>query len=220
MPIFERIAPRSSVVVRQPSQAASGFTLLEMLVALVVFALIAAVTYATVVPAGRGFQMLQQVRDSVEQSYHLDRRLRMDVDYLTPSADTAVETLKISHDQRSGQSMDQLWLLVSEVSSPALVAVHYFVDEDRGMLVRESAMPWRRASTLSQHSPVHWDIGKVTSFQVQAMGENRHWVDVWDAKKSRTLPRALRVRWRDDHGERTLLLPLFIVRQLASPSPA
>jgi len=197
------------------SVRAGGFTLLEMLVALAIFALIAAVTYATVVPAGRGFQILQQVRDSVEQSYRLDRRLRMDVNALTPSADLTVQPLKIAHDQRSGDSLDQLWLLVTAASSPSLVAVHYFVDEEAGVLVRESVMPWRRRESLDQHPPMRWEIGKVSSFQVQAMDENRHWVDLWDAKKSSRLPRALRVRWRDSHGKRELLLPIAIGRSLS-----
>jgi len=183
-----------------------GFTLLEMLVALAVFALIAAVTYATVVPAGDGFRALQKTRDGLERAYRLDRRLRMDVDYLARSADRAVQPLKIIHDQRGGNAYDQLWLLVANTASPALIQVHYFMDENRGVLVRESAMAWQRAGV----QPVRWNMGKVEAFEVRALNKHDQWRDIWDAKAGGNLPRALRVRWRNGQGERELLLPVFL----------
>jgi len=184
----------------------AGFTLLEMLVALAIFALIAAVTYAAVVPTGEGFRMLREARDGLERAYQFDRRIRMDVDYLTRSADKTVQPLKIVHDQRGGDAFDQLWLLMTDESSPAPTLVHYFIDEDKSVLVRESGMPWQRAGG----QPVRWDMGKAELFEVQAMNANRQWQNVWDAKKSGQLPRALRVRWRNEHGERELILPVFL----------
>jgi len=186
-----------------------GFTLLEMLVALAIFALIAAVTYAAIVPAGEGFQQLREARDGLERAYQFDRRMRMDVNYLSRSADKTLQTLEIVHDQRSGDAFDQLWLLVADASSPALIRVHYFMDEDKGVLVRESAMPWQRG----EGQLVRWDMGKAQSFEVQAMDANRQWQDIWKAKESGKLPRALRVRWRDEHNERELILPIFLVAQ-------
>ncbi len=186
-----------------------GFTLLEMLVALAVFALIAAVTYAAIQPAGEGFQQLREVRDGLERAYQRDRRLRMDVDYLARSADKTVQVLEIVPAQRGGNAFDQIWLLVADVSSPALIQVHYFIDEDKGALVRESVMPWQRAGG----QPMRWDMGKVKSFRVQALDDNNQWHDAWDAKESGKLPRGLRARWRDEHGERELILPIFLASQ-------
>jgi len=57
----------------------AGFTLLELLVALAVFAMIAAFTYAAAVPAGEGFQELQKVRKQYVQAYALGRQMRLDV---------------------------------------------------------------------------------------------------------------------------------------------
>ncbi len=189
-----------------------GFTLLEMLVALAIFALIAAVTYAAIQPAGEGFRQLQKARDGLERAYQLDRRLRMDVDYLSRSSDKSVQVLEIVHDQRGNNAFDQLWLLVADASSPALIRVHYFIDEDKGVLVRESAMAWQR----SGGGAMRWNMGKVESFEVQALGAGKQWRDVWKSKESGSLPRALRVRWRGEGGERELILPVF----LASQAPA
>ncbi len=214
-PAGDRLAWRiARDAVSPPGGAIKGFTLLEMLVALAVLALIAAVTYAAIQPAGEGFQQLQKSRDALERAYQLDRRLRMDVDYLARSADKAVQTLEIVQDQRGSNAFDQLWLLVADVNSPTLIQVHYFIDEekDKDVLVRESAMPWQRAGGRF----VRWDMGQVESFEVQALDDSNQWRNVWNAKKSGNLPRALRVRWRDKRGGRNLILPIF----LGSHAPA
>lgn len=180
-----------------------------MLVAMAVFALIAAVTYGAVAPAGEGFRTLQEARDTLEQAWQLERRLRLDVNALARSEDTAVQVLRITHTQRGGDAFDQLWLLVADAGAAGLVQVHYFLDED-GMLVRESIMPWARPGSM----PVRWDIRRAEAFEVQAMnaGSNGRgqWADVWNAKQSGRLPRALRVRWRDAGGMREMILPVFL----------
>ncbi len=183
-----------------------GFTLLELLAAVAVFALIAALTYGAVQMAGEGFEELKHTRDALERAGQLDRRLRLDVNWLARSADTHLQTLKIVHDQRGDASFDQLWLLVADESSPSLLEVRYAVDEDRGVLVRESGSAWRRPGV----EPVRWDMGKVDSFEVRALDAGGQWQPLWDARNMHALPRAIRVRWRVDKRERELVLPVFL----------
>ncbi len=187
----------------------AGFTLLEMLVAMAVFALIAAVTYGAVAPAGEGFRTLQEARDTLERAWQLERRLRLDVNALARSEDPGVQVLRVTHAQRGGDAFDQLWLLVADAGAAGLVQVHYFLDE-HGMLVRESIMPWARSGRM----PVRWEIRRAEAFEVQAMSgapnARRQWADVWNAKQSGRLPRALRIRWRDAGGMREMILPVFL----------
>jgi len=191
---------------RSVNQMSRGFTLLELMVALAIFALIASVCYAALVPAGEGFRMLQAQRDVLESSYQMDRRLRMDVNYLMRSSDKSLIQLEISHDQRGGDAFDSLTLLVSDVSSVAPVQVHYALDEDSGHIVRSSSVAWLRDA-----KPVEWQMQQATSFEVQALATDGRWLDVWDKIQGDTLPQALRVRWRLDKGvERELLLPVSI----------
>ena len=187
-------------------QQMKGFTLLEMLAALAVFALIASLTYAAIQPAGEGFLALQEQRDRLEQAGQLERRLRLDVNWLARTADEQVQVLKITHDVRGGDAFDHLWLLVADESGPALTRVHYGLDESRGELVRESRMPWARTGA----QPLRWDMGKATSFEVRAMNGQGRWRETWDAKGKAPLPRAIRVRWRAGEQEREIILPVFL----------
>jgi len=184
----------------------AGFTLLEMLVALAVFALIATVCYAALVPAGKGFRMLQKQRDVLESSYQMDRRLRMDVAYLMRSADKSLITLEITHDQRGADAFDSLTLLVADGESVAPVQVRYALDEETGHIVRQSGMAWMRDA-----QPVVWQMQKASSFEVQAMTPDGKWLDVWDKANRDAIPSALRIRWRLGEGlQRELFLPLPI----------
>ena len=177
-----------------------------MLVALAVFALIAAVCYAALVPAGEGFRMLQQQRDGLESAYQMDRRLRMDTSYLLHSADKSLITLEITHDQRGADAFDTLTLLVADGESVAPVQVHYAIDEDGGHIVRQSSVAWLRDTQA-----LNWQMQQASSFEVQALGADGKWLDTWDKKNGDTLPPALRVRWRSGEGmQRELLLPLPI----------
>jgi len=183
-----------------------GFTLLELMVALVVFSLIAAVCYTALVPAGEGFRMLQAQRDILESSYQMDRRLRMDAAYLTRPADSSLKALVIVHDQRGADAFDTLSMMVADGDSLLPVWVRYSLDEESGNLLRESSMLLLRSS-----EPVRWQMQAMSSFEVQALNQDGLWVDSWDQSTSNILPAALRVRWHSGTGlERELLLPIPI----------
>ncbi len=96
----------------------AGFTLIEVLMALTVFALIAAIAYGAMATAGQGFQMLSKVRDMQESSGWTGRQLRSDVAYLSDipwnpgaPADQHVP-IRISNDNRGDMAFDGLFLLV------------------------------------------------------------------------------------------------------------
>ena len=194
----------------------AGFTLLEMLVALAVFALIAALCYAALAPAGDGFRMLRKQRDILESSYQMERRLRMDVGYLMLSRDRTLQSIVLRHDQRGGDAFDTLQLLVAGRASPFPIQVRYAIDEESGYLERESSPAWLRDA-----EPVLWRMQKAASFQVQALDADGRWLETWGGDSAAPsagqsaprprLPRALRVRWRAGGGmERELILPLSI----------
>lgn len=194
-----------------------GFTLLEMLVALAVFALIATLCYTALVPAGEGFRMLQQQRDTLESSYQMDRRLRMDTAYMMQSADKSLISLEITHDQRGADAFDTLTLLVADGDAVAPQQVHYAIDEASGVIVRSSAMAWLRDA-----QPVEWNMQPAASFEVQAFAGNGNWLDTWDRKSNGdVLPAALRVRWRTADGmQRELILPIPVGSPASLASPA
>jgi prepilin-type N-terminal cleavage/methylation domain-containing protein len=194
----------------------SGFTLLEVLVALAIFAMIAAFTYAATVPAGEGFEELKKVRDRYVQAFTLGRQMRLDVSALALSQDQRVTSLRLVHDVRSGLAYDELIMLVREPDRPTLSLVRYYLDESTEVpqLVREvvpSLPGW------PDKEPLRWNMGDIESLEVQAMEKDGHLLDTWDSRERKALPSALVVRWKDVDGERELVFPIFV--QLPSQTP-
>ncbi|MDX8390477.1 MAG: prepilin-type N-terminal cleavage/methylation domain-containing protein [Mariprofundaceae bacterium] len=185
-----------------------GFTLLELLVALAVLGMVVGVTYAAIVPAGEGFRMLSEERSKLETAYVINRRLRMDISWLSPSLDRTQNPLRISFDSRGASSYDQLWFLMHEPNTPSLNRIHYYIDEDSEQLIREVSMPWAKPNG---EEPLRWELGAASSFSVEALDKSGSWQKQWDASKMNgKLPRALRVRIMDtSEYERELTLPIF-----------
>jgi len=197
----------------------TGFTLLEVLVALVIFTMIAAFTFAATMPAGEGFKELQSVRDRYTQAYALGRQMRLDVTTLAVPMNNNLITLELKHDVRSGSAFDALKLLIREPGRSSLSIVSYYLDEsgETPELIREtsSSIPAK-----IETEPLRWKMGEVESFEIQAMLKDGRFADDWDSRKKRQLPAALKLTWKDVDGERELIFPIFIQMPSQSPLPA
>jgi len=184
-----------------------GFTLIEVLLAIVVFSLIAAVSWSALGPAGDGFVMLQESRAQIEQQQWIGKQLRRDVTYLTNSEDKSIVSTKLQNDSRGDASFDELHLLILDPMYPGLTLVRYFIDEETSMLKREAISPWSRTHV----EPISWDLAKVESFDVEILDAKQEWKKIWNpTSPPYMLPRAIRVIVRDSMGEMRWDLPVFI----------
>jgi len=197
-----------------------GFTLIEVLMALSIFSLIAVLSYGAMGTAGNGFQVLSQARDKLERSTWTGRQLRADVAYLSmplspvqPKSDVSSSVAEqsipivIRNDNRGKSEFDQLRLRVREPGRSGISDVHYFIDEEQGHLIRESRLLWARADV----APMRWDMGEAVSFSVEAMNKDGHWQQDWRLQGVFVWPRALRIRVRQQQNEDTVhkwLLPV------------
>ena len=197
--------------------AQRGFTLIEVLMALMVFGLIAGLGYGALAIAGEGFAVLAQVRDVQEKSGWIGRQLRSDVAYissshyrvaLSASQPLGLQAIQINNDNRGDSEFDELWLLVREPDRPGISQVHYYLDEDSGHIIRESRLLWARDSAKAQH----WDLGEASSWAVEVQNKEGEWLQIWQAQSGSQgvllWPRALRVRLKNEMGERQWLLPV------------
>lgn len=184
-----------------PAATESGFTLIEMLVAVALFAMLVAICYTALGPAADGFRDLAEARDALGRTEMIGRRLRMDAAYAEVSQDRHMVPFSMRADRRGAAAFDELTLTTHEIGLPTLVRVHYFVDETSGMLVRESTLPWARSGV----TPMRWELGPVTSFRVEAMDAGGDWLQRWPAKG---LPRAVRITLRAAHAQRQWVLPI------------
>jgi len=184
----------------------SGFTLIEVLMAMALFALLISVVYGALGPAGEGFIQLQESRDRLEKGQWLGRQLRLDMSYISATSDSKLKPIRISNDSRGSEAFDELWILTRESGQSSLSYVHYFIDEESGQLVRESLMAWARSSV----EPLRWELGKVESFDVELLDSQGKWVQRWQPDKKFVWPKAVRITCRNSKGDRVWDFPLLV----------
>jgi prepilin-type N-terminal cleavage/methylation domain-containing protein len=182
-----------------------GFTLIEVLLAIVVFSLIAAVTFSALGPAGEGFMMIKEHRTQLEEQQWLGKQLRRDVSYLSTSEDKRKAVVVLNNDSRGENAFDELHLLIRDPMYPGLTLVRYLIDEDTHKLKREAISPWARAHA----DPIIWELAMVDSFNVEVLDAKSGWKDVWNQKQPYFKPQSVRVTVRDSLGEMTWDLPVL-----------
>jgi len=205
-----------------------GFTLIEVLMALTVFALIAGLSYTALDTAGNGFEMLGKVRLTQEKSTWVARQLRSDLRYLSAapqhalanvgqqSAANSIVPIRIRNDNRGDVEFDELWLLVREPGQPLISQVHYYIDEDSGHLMRES----RSLLARDLVEPMRWDFGKISSWSVEVWDRQGNWRQDWNFdSKAFVWPKAVRVTMKasdDDSltGQRQWWIPVLVGSEL------
>ena len=186
-----------------------GFTLLEVLMALTVFALIAGVSYTALGPAGEGFKQLQDVRDRIAMASWIGKQLRADVSGVSQSALKNLHAIQMSSDIRGETHVDELKLLVREAGRSGLTLVHYRLDEETGELIRESRMAWARDRVKSDDMV----LGKVSSFNVEVMDKNGQWKQrlppFSQQQATFSWPRALRVSVSQGEKSQHWMMPIY-----------
>ncbi|MDQ7004277.1 MAG: prepilin-type N-terminal cleavage/methylation domain-containing protein [Ghiorsea sp.] len=183
-----------------------GFTLIEVLLAIVVFSLIAAISWTALGPAGEGFLMLKDARTQLESQQWVGKQLRRDVSYLSQSEDKRLPVVRLVNDSRGDADFDELQLLIRDPMYPGLTLVRYYIDEESGQLRREAISP--RARTHVE--PIIWNLAVVESFSVEALDAKSGWKSVFNPQQPFRIPLAIRVGVRDIRGEMSWDLPVFI----------
>jgi len=187
-----------------------GFTLLEVLMALTVFALIVGVCYTALGPAGEGFKQLQQMRDQIETSSWLGKQLRTDIAAVTTSSLRQPQAIAVSNDVRGNTHVDELTLLLRESGHRGLTWVHYHLDENSSELLRDSRMAWARDSVAADHIVL---AKKVSSFEVEVMNPDEQWQQKLavstNIQANFPWPKAVRVTIRQENKQLQWLLPLY-----------
>jgi len=190
----------------------AGFTLLEVLMALSVFALIAAVCYTALGPAGEGFKQLQDRRDQLEQSSWLGKQLRADVGYSCSSSLQGIRPIQVKYDSRGSEHADELMLLVREAGHRGLTLVHYKLDEEKGVVMREASMAWARQGVDVDRM----ELGNAISLQVEFLNNDGQWKQSMPALLDKNVPfiwpKALRMTILQDDLQQQWVLPFFLAK--------
>jgi len=205
-----------------------GFTLIEVLMALTVFALISVLAYSTLDIAGTGFEVLNETRLVQEKSGWVGKQLHQDIRYLTAAPHAApsqpgissgqdnIVPIRIQNDNRGDIELDELWLLVYQPGQYGITQVHYYIDESTEHLIRESRLLLARAHI----EPVRWDFGRIRSWSIEIWDRDGNRRQDWNFDaKSFVWPKAIQINLQvDDNNsiasQRQWLMPVFPGQQL------
>ncbi len=196
-----------------------GFTLLELLVALGILALLMAILYQT-------FAAMINVTEKVEEETEIYRMARLGLSIMTEelrstywSQDRA-NTLFIGTDEEQlGQPADSLTFTALSrhrygegSEGPELATLRYFLEtasfesasggeeEPRLILIHEEET---NSLSLSADSLQQSELGEmVWGFNLRYL-DKKTWVDSWDAGEQKRLPRAVEIRltFKDRRGQ-------------------
>jgi len=183
-----------------------GFTLIEVLLAIVVFSLLATVAFTALGPAGEGFMQLKEARVQLEQQQWVGKQLRRDVSYLSHSEDASLPVVRLINDSRGQDDFDELHLLIQDPMHPGLTLVRYYIDEEEGQLKRETISPWARTHV----EPISWSLAEADSFAVEVFIKASGVKQTLNQQKPFFTPQMITVTIRDNKGEMTYDLPVFI----------
>ncbi len=173
--------------------------------ALVVFSLVVSLTYAAIGPAGEGFRRLQEVRQNYEQNLATGWQLNQDIAYMLQPLDESQGAFDVVNDERGAFSYDELWLIAATPARPGLSEIHYYIDEETHVLIRESGFLDAREDS----SMVQSELGRADSLQIEMLDKAGRWHQRWDMPAGQGWPRAFRIRLQAGQQQREWLIPVL-----------
>jgi len=184
-----------------------GFTLIEVLMALSIFAMISTLAYSSLDIAGNGFAILKDIRLSQEKSGWIGKQLHQDMRYLSPSphqpiakpgmrsSQQSIVPIRIKNDNRGDIELDELWLLVHEPGQNSIHQVHYYIDENTNHLMRDS----RSLLARENIEAIHWDFGPIRSWAIDILDQDGNWRQDWNFNSQAfRWPKAIKVTVKID----------------------
>lgn len=195
-----------------------GFTLLELMIALAVFAVMVTLSYSSVtllLDANRrtesrqaGLQQLQRAMLFLERDVHqvLDRRANEGYGKVSPALYMPDDNGVLLELTRGGNP-DMAWeLRASGQMRSALQRVRYVLDGEN--LIRQS---WNLVDHADSQQPVSMVLlDGVKSVKFRFWNERQEWQDGWD-EEAKVLPKALEITLEhDDFGEVIRVFLLYL----------
>jgi prepilin-type N-terminal cleavage/methylation domain-containing protein len=202
---------------RRGGSAASGFTLIEVVLALTIFALMGAILYGAF-SLGHGAAEKSEAHSTRQQK----RRV---------VAELLGNYIRSSYPYRAS-AQDQTIYFVGESDSVTFVSAYSQAMGGRGLakirLAGENDSNGRGTLKLDETAPVRvstegggagqshslvlqTDLGALRFAYLDPQAELETWEERWDGGERRILPRALRLSYRDESGQEThWIFPLMM----------
>jgi prepilin-type N-terminal cleavage/methylation domain-containing protein len=205
--VFSAAVQRTDDLIPCRCRASAGFTLIEVVLALTIFALMGTILYGA-------FSLGHSAVEKSEGSFTRNQKLRSVSDLLASYVRSAYPYRESEQDQSvyfSGE-MERL-SFVSAYSHgmggrgmAKITIAKEQAGDGRGMLKLEESVPVRLSDEDGGAGQTHGltiqdNIRDFRLAYLDPQADEEQWEDRWDAKERRTLPRAVRFTFIDENGK-------------------
>ena len=187
--------------------ASSGFTLIEVVLALTIFALMGGILYGA-------FSLGHSAVEKSEANSTRNQKQRVMTELLGNYIRSSVPYRESAQDQTiffSGESDSVTFVSAysQALGGRGMAKIHIAKEEDsngRASLKLEESAPVRINAETGQAGPSHSvvlqaDMREVRLAYLDPQGDDENWQERWDGRERRALPRALRISYLNGNGE-------------------
>jgi general secretion pathway protein J len=188
-----------------------GFTLIEVLIAIAIMAMILVTLYSTFTLANRALFNVDQSLLKLQEARALVDTLKREIESTFYSKDISYCVFKMDDRDFYGRQTSSLTVTSSSPLIKGLANINYTVEERNGILVITKSM----VSALSQAAENNkMDLLEdIESFTLQAKYQNA-WVKTWDSSLTNTTPDEVKIiltmRMKNREGDDKNALPFSI----------
>ena len=202
-----KISNSQSKIQNRKSKIENGFTLIEVILAMTLLALLVAVLYSA-------FYLGHRAAEKVEARFEENQRLRSLGDFLGTYLKSAYPYRPSMREAAvffsgEGERLTFVSALSIGMGGRGMAKVHLFLEsggETGGLLTVEEEIPVRveeREESAGHRNSLVLQQGvrELRLDYLDPQSEEERWVEQWDGKEKRTLPRAVRMSFRGQRGE-------------------
>lgn len=196
--------------------SSSGFTLIEVLVAMAIFAVLSVMAYSglrTVINVSSGVQnhverleALQRTFMFLERDFYqlIPRTMSVDGGNARPALEAVSNATRLFEFTRGGQPNP------ADVQQNSLIRIAYFTDEDKLKRIK-----WNTLDHISDDRTIEMTLlDNVESIKTRFLDKNNEWRTNWGQNQAdkETLPKAIEITLEHkEWGEIRWLLPIYAV---------
>ena len=207
--IFSNGVKQPSIIVRELCSL-TGFTLVEVLVALTILSMVLSIIFAAMSLGIRSWEKGSSIEETAQDLRALSMRLSNEIGSMYPYI-IYINGAKTYVFQGERERLG--FVTTNENSMPDLPRggtkwVNYFLDRDKGLVAREKILP--DSSVMEDKDGRLTEVEpSIEDLRFQYL-ESSIWNDSWDANEKKGFPEAIKVNLTFDEGE-----PVSIVVPIA-----
>lgn len=170
--------------------ASSGFTLIEVLIAMALLSIVIASLYSTFFLSKRAVDAMEESLIRLQESRALLDTFKREIESALYSKDKTYTTFKLDDRDFYGKQASHVVFTSFSSSLPGLSRIEYLVEEKEGKLILRKKIA--SAYSLNAESKSVELMEDIDSFTVEAK-HNEKWVKTWDGALAGSLPEEVRI---------------------------